>query len=60
MSSEESEDAYMDSTDCKNETGASDKDLEEIINRTGPTTKTAKCFTACHLNKLGVVSSITV
>lgn len=41
---------------CKNETNASDMDLEQILNRGIPATKEAKCLNACFMNKLGVVS----
>lgn len=56
MSSEESDERYMELIACKNETNASDMDLELMISRAIPATKEAKCLNACYLNKLGVVS----
>lgn len=41
---------------CKNETNATDMDLKQMMNRAIPTTKEAKCLTACFLNIVGVVS----
>lgn len=43
---------------CKNETGASDKDVTDMLNYVAPTTKVTKCLNECILNKLGVVSII--
>jgi len=40
---------------CRNETGASITDLNELDARMIPTTKIAKCFNACVMNKLGIM-----
>lgn len=41
---------------CKTEAGATDADVGDLYNRVLPTTKPAKCFNACVLNKLAIVS----
>lgn len=55
MSSEKSE-LYEALSICKNESGASDMDVEKLENRVAPVTKEAKCLEACYLNYMEVVS----
>lgn len=55
MSSEEM-DLDEEYENCRNETGASDKDLQQLENRVTPTTKQGKCLEACYLNYMQVVS----
>lgn len=42
--------------DCKEKEGASDADVEEMINKKIPTNKPAKCLNACMMDQFGVVS----
>lgn len=41
---------------CKESEGASDDEVDEMINKTEPTTMTGKCLNACMMEQFGVVS----
>lgn len=56
MSAQESDKFMNDVYACKNETGATDMDMEDLYNRNLPTTKQAKCLNACVFKKLDLVS----
>ncbi|XP_037036878.1 general odorant-binding protein 19d-like [Bradysia coprophila] len=53
--SKETEKILADIGICKNETGASDADIEELHNRGIPTTKVGKCFNKCMFNRLEIL-----
>lgn len=56
MSAEESEEFMVNVHACQNESGATEKDVADLYNRVLPTTKAGKCFSACVLGKLEIVS----
>lgn len=41
--------------DCKEKEGATDEDVDGMINKDIPTTKPAKCLNACMMDQFGVV-----
>nr|AWC08459.1 odorant-binding protein 48 [Bradysia odoriphaga] len=53
--SEEMEKLVADINICKNETGATDADIEELHNRNIPTTKVGKCFNKCIFNRIEIL-----
>ncbi|KAJ6636628.1 General odorant-binding protein 19d [Pseudolycoriella hygida] len=40
---------------CKTESGATDEEVEDLYNRIIPTTKSAKCFNACVMEKTQIL-----
>lgn len=46
--------------ECKEKTGASDAELEEMIDKNLPTTQPGKCLNACMMDQFGIVSSFFV
>ena len=43
---------------CQNETSATDKDINEMLEGAAPKTSVAECLHSCVLVKLGVVSTL--
>lgn len=41
---------------CQEKEGAVDQDIEEFFNHKVPSTDTGKCFRACFMEDLGIVS----
>lgn len=41
--------------DCKEKEGASDDDVDGMVNKAIPTTKPGKCLNACMMDQFGVV-----
>lgn len=56
MMAEETEKFMADIASCKNLTGASDADVEDLYNRKLPANRAAKCFNKCMFTKLEIVS----
>lgn len=42
-------------SDCKTKEGASDDEVNGMINKELPTTQSAKCLNACMMEQFGVV-----
>lgn len=45
--------------DCKEKEGATDADVDDMIAKNMPSTKPAKCLTACMMDQFGVVRMTT-
>lgn len=43
-------------SDCKEKEKATDKDVENMINKVKPTSKEAKCLNSCMMAQFGIVS----
>lgn len=57
MSPEDNEKFMANIQLCQKESGASEADISDLFSRVMPTTKPAKCFNECIMNKLEMVSN---
>lgn len=55
MTDEQKEHIISTATTCQKDTGASDIDLEELMTRAPPSTKTGKCMRKCIMEKFKLV-----
>ena len=42
--------------ECQEQEGATPENVDDMLNKIKPSTKEAKCFTACVMEQFGVVS----